>query len=146
MKYLVFIVAALFCTSALASGRAGPTPPQAQAWFVSDIAREAAQYVGSGKFTRLPGAWCADAVSAWLIATGHRPLSNRMAASALAYGPRSSGNPGDLAVFVGRRGYAYHVGVVVASLGNSVEVVSGNWGHRVGRATLPRNSLIFIRT
>ena len=68
-----------------------------------------------------------------------------MAAAALSYGPRSNGSPGDLAVFMGRRG-AYHVGVVVASLGDRVEVVSGNWGHRVGRAVVSRRGLIFVRT
>ncbi len=111
-----------------------------------DLVAEAARYVGSGKFTSLPGAWCADAVSFWLQRAGKPPLASRMAGAALSYGPRGSGAPGDLAVFVGRRGYAYHVGVVVASLGDRVEVVSGNWGHRVGRAFVSRRSLIFVRT
>jgi hypothetical protein len=110
-----------------------------------DLVAEAARYVGSGKFTALPGAWCADAVSFWLQRAGKPPLANRMAGAALSYGPRSVGRPGDLAVFMGRRG-AYHVGVVVASLGDRVEVVSGNWGHRVGRAFVSRRSLIFVRT
>jgi hypothetical protein len=110
-----------------------------------DLVAEAARYVGSGKFTRLPGAWCADAVSFWLRATGKPPLANRMASAALSYGPRGNGALGDLAVFVGRRG-AYHVGVVVAALGDKVEVVSGNWGRRVGRAIVSRRSLIFVRT
>jgi len=69
-----------------------------------------------------------------------------MAASALSYGPRGNGAPGDLAVFVGRRGYAYHVGVVVASLGDQVEVVSGNWSRRVGRTVVSRRVLVFVRT
>jgi hypothetical protein len=111
-----------------------------------DLVAEAARYVGSGKFTALPGAWCADAVNVWLRAIGKPPLPGRMAASALAYGPRGTGAPGDLAVFVGRRGYAYHVGVVVASLGNRVEIVSGNWGHRVARAVVSRRGLAFVRT
>jgi hypothetical protein len=79
------------------------------------------------------------------VRAGKPPLANRMAGAALSYGPRSVGRPGDLAVFMGRRG-AYHVGVVVASLGDRVEVVSGNWGHRVGRAFVSRRSLIFVRT
>ncbi len=111
----------------------------------SDLVAEAAHYVGSGKFTPYPGPWCADGTSAWLRATGRPPLANRMAGAALSYGPRSVGRPGDLAVFMGRRG-AYHVGVVVASLGDRVEVVSGNWGHRVGRAIVSRRSLVFVRT
>jgi hypothetical protein len=118
----------------------------AAAWRTgSDLVAEAARYVGSGKFTPFVGPWCADAVSAWLRADGKPPLANRTVAAALSYGPRGSGAPGDLAVFVGRRG-AYHVGVVVASLGDRVEVVSGNWGHRVGRAVASRRSLIFVRT
>jgi hypothetical protein len=111
----------------------------------ADLVAEALRDVGRGKFTAQPGAWCADATSAWLIRTGRPPLANRMAASALAYGPHSVGRPGDLAVFMGRRG-AYHVGVVVASLGDKVEVVSGNWSRRVGRAFVSRRSLIFVRT
>ena len=111
----------------------------------SDLVAEAARYVGSGKFTALPGAWCADAVSAWLRAIGKPPLASRMAGAALSYGPRGSGAPGDLAVFMGRRG-AYHVGVVVADLGSEVEIVSGNWDHRVARAVVSRRGLIFVRT
>jgi hypothetical protein len=85
-------------------------------------------------------------VSAWLRGVGKPPLANRMAASALNYGPRGNGSPGDLAVFMGRRGYAYHVGVVVAYLGSEVEIVSGNWSHRVARAVVSRRGLVFVRT
>jgi hypothetical protein len=81
-----------------------------------------------------------------LRGVGKPPLANRMAASALSYGPRSNGSPGDLAVFIGRRGYAYHVGVVVADLGSEVEIVSGNWGRRVARAVVSRRELAFVRT
>ena len=142
-----------------ASGRAAATPSlyvsgasasygvAGMAWqSASGLAIEAARYVGSGKFTALPGAWCADAVSAWLRAIGKPPLASRMAGAALSYGPRGSGAPGDLAVFMGRRGYAYHVGVVVADLGSEVEIVSGNWDHRVARAVVSRRGLIFVRT
>ena len=159
-------LAALTCIclagTAEASGRAGPSIQSSAApvWHRgaavvgaryawqsgSDLVNEAARYVGSGKFTGLPGAWCADAVSAWLRGVGKPPLANRMAASALSYGPRSSGSLGDLAVFIGRRGYAYHVGVVVADLGSEVEIVSGNWDHRVARAVVSRRGLIFVRT
>ena len=111
-----------------------------------DLVAEAARYVGSGKFTRLPGAWCADAVNAWLRGVGKPPLANRMASAALSYGPRGNGAPGDLAVFMGRRG-AYHVGVVVpGGDGAHVKVVSGNWGRRVASAIVSRRSLIFVRT
>jgi hypothetical protein len=111
----------------------------------SALAAEATRYVGSGKFTGLPGPWCADAVNAWLRSVGKPTLGSRYAGASLNYGPRGSGLPGELAVFMGRRG-AYHVGVVVASLGDRVEVVSGNWSHRVGRAVVSRRSLLFVRT
>lgn len=112
----------------------------------SSVVAEALRYDGSGKFTPYPGPWCADATSAWLVRAGKPPLPGRMASAALAYGPRGSGRPGELAVFLNRRGYAYHVGVVVADLGSQVEIISGNWSHRVARAVVPRWGLVFIRT
>jgi uncharacterized protein (TIGR02594 family) len=114
----------------------------------SALVNEAARYVGSGKFTRLPGAWCADAVSAWLEATGKPPLRGRMAGSALAYGPRvANPQPGDLVVMRTRRSPEGHVGIVVAVRGDAVEIVSGNWGGRVARATISRAQVTaFVRT
>jgi hypothetical protein len=111
----------------------------------SDLVAEVVRYVGMGKFTVQPGPWCADAINVWLRQAGKPPLANRLAAAALSYGPRGNGSPGDLAVFMGRRG-AYHVGVVVASIGDRVEIISGNWSHRVGRAVVSRRSLVFVRT
>ena len=109
----------------------------------SDLVAEAARYVGSGKFTQLPGAWCADAVSFWLKATGRAPLANRMAASALAYGPHvASPRPGDLVVVRTRRGYAGHVGIVERiNADGSIEIVSGNWSRRVARARSGRGQV-----
>jgi uncharacterized protein (TIGR02594 family) len=109
-----------------------------------DVVAEAARWIGSGKFTRQAGPWCADAVSAWLQRSGHRPLEGRMASSALAYGPRLQGpEVGALAVLGSRRGWASHVGVVsgVGSDG-SVHLISGNWGRRVAEAVVPRGSVI----
>jgi hypothetical protein len=127
--------------------KSAPAIAVAAAWGGgSALVHEAANYVGSGKFTPYPRPWCSDAVSAWLQHVGKPPLANRMASAALSYGPRSSGSPGDLAVFLNRRGYAYHVGIVVADLGGQVEIVSGNWSHRVARAVVSRGGLIFIRT
>ena len=111
----------------------------------SRLVAEALSTLGSGKFTPYAGPWCADAVNAWLQHVGKPPLDSRYAGAALSYGPRGSGSPGELAVFMGRRG-AYHVGVVVADLGDRVEVVSGNWSHRVGRAVISRRALVFVRT
>jgi surface antigen len=111
------------------------------------LVNEVARYVGSGKFTALPGAWCADAVNVWLQATGRPSLGSRMAGAALSYGPRSSGAPGDLVVMATRRSYAGHVGIVAAVRGNEIEIISGNWGHRVARSIILRRQVTaFIRT
>jgi len=168
-----FILAACLCPAAVvaASGRPGLTPQDVvaldwqigapaiagrAAWGVgaaawrsgSDLVAEAARYVGSGKFTALPGAWCADAVSFWLRATGHTPLANRMAASALAYGPHvANPRPGDLVVMRTRRGAAGHVGIVArVNSDGSIEIVSGNWNRRVARSVILRRSVTaFVR-
>ncbi len=150
--------------AAEAGGRAGPSirPPDAPHWsrgapaiaarFAwrsgADLAAEAARYVGSGKFTRLPGAWCADAVSAWLEGAGRPPLANRMAASALAYGPHvASPQAGDLVVMRTWRGPAGHVGIVEGvNSDGSIAIISGNWGHRVARGVISRGMVTaFVR-
>jgi len=168
---LVVVLAALAPRAAHAADRAGPPPPSiyAPAWQAgapaiaaraawrgaavgicsgADLVAEAARWIGSGKFTGLPGAWCADAISAWLRATGRPPLSNRMAASALAYGSHvANPRPGDLVVMRTRRGYAGHVGVFVGlAAAGDVEIVSGNWGRRVARSVISRRSVTaFVR-
>jgi cell wall-associated NlpC family hydrolase len=112
-----------------------------------DLVAAADRDLGMGNFTGLPGAWCAWAVSAWLRATGRPPLRSGMAASALAYGPLElHPRRGDLAVMRTRRGRFGHVGIVVADLGATVEIVSGNWGHRVAHARILRRSVTaFVR-
>jgi len=109
-----------------------------------DVVAEAARWIGSGKFTRQPGPWCADAVSAWLERSGHRPLDGRMASSALAYGPRlERPEVGALAVLGSRRGWASHVGVVSSvDSDGSIHLISGNWGRRVAEAVVSRGSVI----
>ena len=152
----IVLIALLLPQVAHACGRSCPSPSiyatqtsAGPSWGIRyDIAAEAARYVGSGKFTQLPGAWCADAVSFWLRATGHQPLSTRMAGSALSYGQVvSTPARNDLVVMRTRRGAAGHVGVVesVASDG-SVTIISGNWGGRVARATIaPGSVTAFVR-
>lgn len=105
---------------------------------------EAARWLGSGNMTGMAGPWCADAVSFWLRRTGHRPLANRLVASALDYGPRLSGpKVGALAVIRTRRGWAGHVGIVEGvEPDGSIRLISGNWGHRVAQATIARNAVV----
>jgi uncharacterized protein (TIGR02594 family) len=123
---------------------AAPAPELRFTGAGGDVVAEASRWIGSGKFTAPPGPWCADAVSAWLQRTGHRPLENRMASAALAYGPQLSGpQVGALAVLGSRRGWAAHVGIVsgVESDG-SIRLISGNWGARVAEAVVSRRSVV----
>jgi uncharacterized protein (TIGR02594 family) len=129
--------------AAHASGQAAQTAYAAKpVRAVSSLVAEAERHLGEGNFTGRPGAWCAWFVSAILRATGRPELPNGMAASALAYGPRTRApQPGDLAVVATRRGRFGHVGIVVADLGWAVEIVSGNWSGRVARARISRRSV-----
>ena len=122
-----------------------PSPSFAPASFGGgDVVAEAARWIGSGKFTGQPGPWCADAVSAWLERSGHRPLDGRTASSALAYGPRlERPEVGALAVLGSRRGWASHVGVVSSvDPDGSIHLISGNWGRRVAEAVVARSSVV----
>jgi uncharacterized protein (TIGR02594 family) len=128
-------------TTAASVARAAVAVPAAS--FGGDnVAAEASRWVGSGKFTGLPGPWCADAVNVWLQRSGHRPLNGRMASAALAYGPRlEAPEVGALAVLGSRRGWAYHVGVVAGvEPDGSIRLISGNWGRRVAEAVVPRRA------
>jgi uncharacterized protein (TIGR02594 family) len=166
---LAVVVTALTPRAAHAWGRSGPPGPSLYApswqdgapvivgrtaWQTggalarsgSDLVAEAARYVGSGKFTELPGAWCADAVSFWLQATGRAPLANRMAASALVYGPHiANPRPGDLVVMRTNRGWAHHVGIVSrVETDGTAWMISGNYGRHVAEARVPRSGVAFI--
>jgi uncharacterized protein (TIGR02594 family) len=110
----------------------------------ADVVAEAERWLGSRNMTGKGGPWCAHFASYVLQRTGHRPLANGMASSALSYGRRLSGpKVGALAVVTTRVGYAAHVGFVsgVRSDG-SIELVSGNWGRRVADAPFPRRSVV----
>jgi hypothetical protein len=126
---------------------AGPSHARERRSVAIDAVAAFERHIGEGNFTGRPGAWCAWAVSAILRATGHRPLANGMAASALAYGPLElHPRRGDLVVMRTRRGRAGHVGLVVADLGAEIEIISGNWRHKVARARISRRSVTaFVR-
>jgi len=103
----------------------------------SALVQRALADLGRDKFTAFSGPWCADAVSAWLASIGKPPLANRMAASALAYGPHiNSPVSGDLAVM------RHHVGIVVEDRGGKVVIVSGNWSHRVAVSVVSRRAFL----
>jgi uncharacterized protein (TIGR02594 family) len=111
------------------------------------VVAEAERFLGSGNPTGTRGPWCADYVSWTLRHVGRRPLANRLAASALRYGPHvRDPRPGDLVVMNTRRGYARHVGFFAGWDRGRVVLVSGNWGHRVVRALVsPRAIAAFVR-
>lgn len=105
----------------------------------SRVIAEAARYTGAANITGTKGPWCADYVSFVLRKTGHRPLANRMANAALAYGQHvRNPHPGDLVVIATRGGHATHVGFFAGFSGNQVVLISGNWHHRVSRAYVSR--------
>ena len=110
--------------------------------FVSALVAEAERHLGQGNFTGRPGAWCAWAISAWLRAIGRPPLASGMAASALAYGPRTNQpRPGDLVVMRG------HVTIFVRYDGNGwFTGLGGNQHHMVRYSRFALRSVVgFVR-
>ena len=110
--------------------------------FVSGPLGEAKRWIGANNPTGKAGAWCAWFVSFVLERTGHKPLKNGMASSALSYGPHT-GNPkqGDLVVM------PHHVGFYGgrAPDGN-ILLTSGNWGHRVADGEVsPRQVVAYVQ-
>ena len=145
---LVFAFLLAFASAACASPRLPMTTDDGRAARAgSGIIAEAMRFLGAGNITGARGPWCGDFASLILRRTGHRPLPGRMAASALAYGPRTRDpKPGDLIVLGGRRGVS-HVGFFAGWEHGRVLMVSGNWGRRVARATIsPRAIVAFVST
>jgi uncharacterized protein (TIGR02594 family) len=110
----------------------------------SDVLTEAARWLRAGNVTGSVGPWCADFVSFVLRRTGRPPLASRLAASALAYGPHEAApRVGDLAVMRTRRGPFGHVGFVEGvEADGSIDLLSGNWGHRVARGRVGRGMIV----
>lgn len=108
------------------------------------VVEEAARWLGSRNMTGKGGPWCAHFASYILERTGHRPLANGLASSALAYGTRLQGPKiGALAVVTTRIGYAAHVGFVAnVNADGSIDLISGNWGRRVSDAPIPRRAIV----
>ncbi len=137
---IIALIAAFFFAGRLAhaAGRGGLEPASAGAAPIAArqpyVIAEAVRWIGAGKMTGLPGPWCADFVSLVLRAAGRAPLANRLAASALRYGPHlPAPRVGALAVM------NHHVGFVEGiEPDGSIDLLSGNWGHRVARSIVPR--------
>lgn len=154
-------VALLVAGDAAAAGRAGPQTPSIyapgwrdgaqaiaarQAWRTgaalaqsgADVVAEASRWIGSANPTGTIGPWCADFVSFALQRVGLPPLPNRMASSALAYGPHTNApRRGDLAVM------PHHVGFVAGvEPDGSIDLLSGNYGRRVALAHVARSAFV----
>lgn len=148
----------------VASAAAEAAPMRGQSMYLSDqsspyvgwalsqtsdrITAEARRFLHQGNPTGTRGPWCADFVTMILRLTGHRPLANRLASSALAYGPHvARPKPGDIAVMNTRRGVASHVGFVLEDRGGDIVLISGNWSRRVEIGIVPRRQFAaFVRT
>jgi uncharacterized protein (TIGR02594 family) len=137
--------------TALPAEAHGPRPPREPAIerrsAAIDTIALAERWLGSANPTGTAGPWCADFISFVFRRAGIRPLSGRMAASALSYGPRvAEPRRGDLAVMRTSRGPFGHVGLVVAEHGDWIEIISGNWARRVALAQISRRSVTaFVR-
>ena len=109
-----------------------------------DVLAEAEHWLGARNMTGKGGPWCAHFASYVLERTGHAPLANGLASSALAYGRRlAQPKVGALAVVTTRVGYAAHVGFVSGvNPDGSIELVSGNWGRRVADTTVSRRLVV----
>lgn len=149
VKLVIAALVAAFLLPGAAQAQRRAAPPTASGAPArspagGDAVAEATRWLGSGNMTGMAGPWCADAVSFWLRRTGHRPLASRLVASALDYGPRLAGpQVGALAVIRTRRGWAGHVGFVAGvEPDGSIRLISGNWGHRVADAIIPRNAVM----
>lgn len=88
--------------------------------------------LGRGKFTGLPGPWCADATGTWLRRAGFSAPRSRRAVDFARYGRPTQPRPG--AIVVSR----HHVGVLI----RPGVMVSGNWGGRV-RIGVPRGVIAY---
>jgi uncharacterized protein (TIGR02594 family) len=142
---------ASLCLGGHAEAKGGARPAAAAAEASSpvnatsrDALTEAARWIGAGNVTGTIGPWCADFVSFVLRRAGKPPLANRMAASALAYGPHEAEpRRGDLAVMRTRRGPYGHVGFVEGvEADGAIDLLSGNWGHRVALGRVPQSMIV----
>ena len=104
----------------------------------------AERWLGSRKLTGKGGPWRPHFASYVLQRTGHRPLADGLAASALSYGRRlAEPKVGALAVVATRVGHAAHVGLVSGvNADGSIELIFGARWRRVSDATVPRRLIV----
>lgn len=100
---------------------------------------EAQRYLGSGRFTKLARAWCADAMNAWLARAGLRGTGDGRAISFARYGRATAPKVGAIAVA------RNHVGIVAGFERGKVLLLSGNHGNRVAYGLYAMNRFIAFR-
>ena len=84
------------------------------------------------------------AVEARLQKTGHAPLGGNTVGDAMRYGARlREPKIGAMAVISTSYGRQGHVGFVKGvNADGSIELISGNWGRKVGDAHIPRRQVV----
>lgn len=106
----------------------------------SGVVKTALRYLGSRNPTGIRTPWCAHFLNMVLRKSGHAAPATGYAPAYAGYGRRSGPSVGSIAVFRG------HVGLVVGRSGSNLEILSGNYGHRVGIGPWPIARAIAFRT
>jgi uncharacterized protein (TIGR02594 family) len=140
-------VAALLCLAPLAA-KAGqnqmqPQPESAAPPEPVGVIDEAAKWLGARNPTGKRGPWCAAFANFILQKTGHAAMSGDTVGDAMRYGPRlHEPKVGAMAVISTSYGRQGHVGFIKGvNPDGSIELISGNWGRRVGDAHIPRRQV-----
>ena len=126
------------------TAKADDADPQPEAAPAASVVDEAAKWLGARNPTGKRGPWCAAFANFILQKTGHAPLSGDTVGAALIYGPRlHAPKIGAIAVIRTPYGREGHVGFVKdVNPDGSIELISGNWGRKVGDAHIPRRQVV----
>lgn len=105
----------------------------------SGLVAVAERYLG-GNPTGWAHEWCARFLNAVVLPqAGERGTGDQRAISFARWGSPSGPQPGAIAVM------SHHVGIVMADHGRTVELISGNHGHRVAIGEYPKSRIIAYR-
>ena len=142
-EFVLASVTALFLLFS-PSAKADDTDPQADAAPAASVVDEAAKGLGARNPTGKRGPWCAAFANFILQKTGHAPMSGDTVGAALVYGPRlQAPKIGAMAVIRTSYGREGHVGFVKdVNPDGSIELISGNWGRKVGDAHIRRRQVV----
>jgi len=121
-----------------------PQPESAATPQPAGVVDEAAKWLGARNPTGKRGPWCAAFANFILQKTGHAPLGGNTVGDAMRYGARlRAPKVGAMAVISTSYGRQGHVGFVKGvNADGSIELISGNWGRKVGDAHIPRRQVV----